>query len=64
MSKLHVNQIKGYVTSKLKAVVNMDDYASHSDAGLVCRRRFKSEPPCRSNIEPGVTADFEMVGCG
>ena len=29
-----------------------------------CRRRSKSEPPCRSNIEPGVEADFEMVGCG
>ena len=23
-----------------------------------CRRRSKSEPPCRSNIEPGVEADF------
>lgn len=30
----------------------------------VCRCRFKSEPPCRPNIEPGVEADFEMVGCG
>ncbi len=29
-----------------------------------CRRRSKSEPPCRPNIEPGVEADFEMVGCG
>jgi site-specific DNA-cytosine methylase len=29
-----------------------------------CRRRFKFEPPRRSNIEPGVEADFEMVGCG
>ncbi len=29
-----------------------------------CRRRFKSEPPCRLNIEPGVEADFETVGCG
>ena len=29
-----------------------------------CRRRFKSEPPRRSNIEPGVEADFERVGCG
>jgi DNA repair protein SbcD/Mre11 len=25
-----------------------------------CRRRFKSEPPRRPNIEPGVEADFEM----
>jgi hypothetical protein len=29
-----------------------------------CRRRSKSEPPRRPNIEPGVEADFEMVGCG
>lgn len=35
LSKLHVKQIEGYVTSKLKAVVNMDDYAGHSDAGQV-----------------------------
>ena len=32
--------------------------------GLVCPRRSKSEPPCRLNIEPGVEADFETVGCG
>ncbi len=31
---------------------------------LGCRRRSKSEPPRRPNIEPGVEADFEMVGCG
>jgi hypothetical protein len=29
-----------------------------------CRRRSKSEPPRRPNIEPGVEADFERVGCG
>jgi hypothetical protein len=29
-----------------------------------CRRRTKFEPPCRPNIEPGVEADFERVGCG
>lgn len=31
MSKLHVKQIEGYVTTKLRAVVNMDDYSGHSD---------------------------------
>jgi len=31
---------------------------------ILCRRRFKFEPPCRLNIEPGVEADVEMVGCG
>jgi type IV secretory pathway VirB9-like protein len=30
----------------------------------VCPRRFKFEPPCRRNIEPGVEADVETVGCG
>ncbi len=29
-----------------------------------CRRRCKSEPPRRPNIEPGVEADFEIVDCG
>jgi len=29
-----------------------------------CRRRSKSEPPCRLNIEPGVEADVSRVGCG
>jgi putative ATP-dependent endonuclease of OLD family len=29
-----------------------------------CSRRSKSEPPRRLNIEPGVEADFERVGCG
>ncbi|OYY25690.1 MAG: hypothetical protein B7X79_12195 [Acidovorax sp. 17-64-282] len=31
---------------------------------LGCPRRSKFEPPCRLNIEPGVEADFERVGCG
>lgn len=35
MSKLHVKQIEGYLAAKLKAVVNMDDYAGHSDPGQV-----------------------------
>jgi hypothetical protein len=29
-----------------------------------CRRRSKSEPPCRPNIEPGVEAGLELTGCG
>jgi len=32
--------------------------------GPSCRRRSKSEPPCRLNIEPGVEADVSRVGCG
>ncbi len=29
-----------------------------------CRRRSKSEPPCRSNTEPGAQASFLIAGCG
>jgi len=29
-----------------------------------CRRRSKSEPPCRSNIEPGAQASVLVAGCG
>ena len=29
-----------------------------------CRRRFNFEPPCRLNIEPGMEADVETIGCG
>ena len=35
MSKLHVKQIEGYLTAKVKTVINMDDYAGHSDPGQV-----------------------------
>jgi uncharacterized protein (DUF1778 family) len=31
---------------------------------LACRRRSKSDPPRRSNIDPGMDADRVMVGCG
>jgi hypothetical protein len=31
---------------------------------LICRRRSKSEPPCRPNIEPGAQASFLIAGCG
>ena len=29
-----------------------------------CRRRSKSDPPRRSNIDPGMDADRVMIGCG
>lgn len=38
------------------------DYTAPAAHG--CPRRFKSEPPCRPNIEPGMAADIEIVGCG
>jgi isopenicillin-N epimerase len=33
------------------------------DGAHACPRRFKSEPPCRPNFEPGLEADFAMAGC-
>jgi hypothetical protein len=39
MSKLHVQQIAGYLSREAKTVINMDDYAHHSDAGQV-RKAF------------------------
>lgn len=35
MSKLHVTQIEGYLTTKLSAVIDMDDCAQHSDPAQV-----------------------------
>jgi len=29
-----------------------------------CRRRSKSDPPRRSNIDPGMDADRVTAGCG
>jgi len=34
---LHVRQIEGYLTAKLKVVVDMNDYAGHSDASQIHR---------------------------
>ena len=35
MSKLHVKQIEGYLSGKLKGLISMDDYSSHSDANQI-----------------------------
>ncbi len=35
-----------------------------SAEALKCRRRSKSEPPCRPNIEPGVGAGLQRAGGG
>ena len=34
------------------------------ELGHWCRRRSKSDPPCRSNIAPGMDADRVTAGCG
>jgi hypothetical protein len=30
----------------------------------LCRRRLNFDPPCRSNIDPGMGAAVGMSGCG
>lgn len=39
MSKLHVKQIEGYLSSKLQGLIDLGDYANHTDAGQV-RKAF------------------------
>ena len=64
-SKARREAVKGWGTGE----VLRDDETEQIDPlsmphGMGCRRRSKFEPPCRPNIEPGVEADFERVGCG
>ena len=40
MSKLHVKQIEGYLSGKLKGLISMDDYSSHSDANQIQKAFF------------------------
>jgi L-lactate dehydrogenase (cytochrome) len=55
-------------TLSTMSVCSIEDVAAHTKAPfwfqLYCPRRFKFEPPCRLNTEPGVEADVETVGCG
>jgi DNA-binding transcriptional ArsR family regulator len=32
--------------------------------GSICWRRLNIDPPCRSNIDPGRTAEFSFSNCG
>jgi hypothetical protein len=34
------------------------------EGGKICRRRSKSDPPCRFNIDPGMDAGRVTAGCG
>ncbi len=51
------------VLKRLKFAAKSEAFTAEQKS-LLCRRRFKFEPPCRPNIEPGAEADFEKVGCG
>ena len=57
-------EVRGHLQSHGLTGVQARHYDGHDYMPEKCRRRFKSEPPRRSNIEPGVEADFEIVGCG
>lgn len=46
------------------AVVDPEGAVQTPQAQEHCRRRSKSDPPRRSNIDPGMDADRVMVGCG
>jgi hypothetical protein len=54
----------GTVTAQLHALRDWLKAQGVRSVAMECRRRFNFEPPCRLNIEPGVEADVEMVGCG
>ena len=41
-----------------------DGHTLREQLEQTCPRRSKSEPPCRSNIEPGLVADQRVVSCG
>ena len=55
------------------AVLREDDFgpyfeAMRRDAMIVapqaCQRRLNIDPPCRSKIDPGRVADFQISNCG
>ncbi len=52
--------------TKLLGVPGLTRMTAKEDDKVVheCPRRSKSEPPCRSNIEPGLVADQRVVSCG
>jgi hypothetical protein len=37
---------------------------SHGKPADVCWRHLNSDPPCRSNIDPGRIAEFGISNCG
>ena len=46
------------------AIICFFDQVFDSAMNPACRRRSKSEPPCRPNIEPGVGAGLQRAGGG
>ena len=51
-------------TTTLNGAVSLNNIVTNSTGEAFCRRRSKSEPPCRPNIEPGVGAGLQRAGGG
>ncbi len=49
---------------RVVAAIGITWFSSALSPKQACRRRSKSDPPRRSNIDPGMDADRVMVGCG
>jgi hypothetical protein len=49
--------LRRYRTDRFQTVYGL------TQRGVECPRRSKFEPPCRPKFEPGLEADFLMVGC-
>ena len=45
-------------------IKQLEERTEGMQSKLDCPRRSRSEPPGRLRSEPGVGADFAMVGCG
>ena len=57
---------QAFVPLRLAPVCNPSPEVAEAPVPVVetCARRSKFEPPGRLNIEPGLEADFQKVGCG
>ncbi len=60
-------KMMGRVRYRLSDITDFEEDSlrgSTSQRASACRRRSKSEPPCRPNIEPGVGAGLQRAGGG
>jgi N-carbamoylputrescine amidase len=64
--------MQGHAAANMVPVVAANRIGSETGIGngnnqqrpLTCPRRSKSDPPCRSNIDPGMVADRVTASCG
>lgn len=57
---------KQYVLGTLFYRFISENFANYIEGGddSVCWRHLNSDPPCRSNIDPGRIAEFGISNCG